>query len=185
VEYYGDEISPNKDRLKVAGYQTHAMLACRWSPTENIAFQNFDGDHAEDQILADRIWRSDIPAAIGSWTDQNPAPMVVTLAINRSPCDRCAGNLAHALHDLHNRFALRTPQQHFLLAMRGYYESQKFMQNGKYEETTVTTTGGLKLLKDAGWKLCVLLFDNETSALGSDRRKLVRQRGLLQALRSL
>jgi hypothetical protein len=179
VGYYGPEFAQYKDGLKKAGWQTNAVLACRWSASDKVSFKNVSGDHAEDRVLSDPIWTRDIPDAISRWSEQHSDPMFITLAINRSPCGRCADRLALALHALEKRFALRKEKQYFLLAMRGFYEKSG---SGLAAKTEVTSILDLQRMSAAGWVPRVLLFDNEVAEIDADLRKLPRPRGLLQAL---
>jgi hypothetical protein len=184
VDYYGSEFAQYQHSLKKAGRTTQAVLACRWSASDKPLFRNANGPHAEDVLLSDSIWTRDIPNAIAAWSEHDSSPMFITLAINRSPCGRCAEKLSRALNDLGRQYPWRAERQYFLLAMRGYYESQRFMAGRACDnKTSVTTIGDLQQLHRAGWVPLVLLFDNEIAQINDpDLRKLPRARGLLEAL---
>jgi hypothetical protein len=146
VLHYGPEISIYRPHFESAGQTTHALLCCRSIP-DDVRFSSGSGEHAEDRVLQSASWRLHIPHALESWTPLN-SQMVVTLAINRSPCGSCARLLANALHDLHRRFPRRCEQNRFVLASRGVYEDADMV--------AVTRRSDLIRLRDAGWELCVL-----------------------------
>jgi len=171
---YGAEIAVYRERFATAGDTTHALLCCRFTPS-NSRIRSSGGQHAERKLLMSSLWTKEIPTAFANWlpADKSASPIVVTLVINRSPCRDCTGWLVKALTDLQWRFAARVPQGQFLLACRGAYEG-KPTEAGYYEHAT--TIGDLKLLQDAGWRICVLQVGDELSPSGKQ---------LLQALQRL
>jgi hypothetical protein len=51
-------------------------------------YSNIDGVHAEDLFLAD------LPSLIRQFETSEGSKITFTLMLNRTPCDRCAGNLS-------------------------------------------------------------------------------------------
>jgi hypothetical protein len=146
VLHYGSEVNAHRPRFEAAGQTTYGLLCCRFSPAD-YQLRASDGDHAEARLLLSETWRVHVPNALEHW-DPRGSRLVVTMAINRSPCGNCANLLVAALGDLHSRFPLRSQQNRFLLASRGVYEDSSMKER--------TTRNDLVRLRDAGWELCVL-----------------------------
>ena len=79
--------------------------------------------------------------------------MVVTIALNRSPCPTCTVELTDALRALQWEFPARFLGSRFILASRGAYQGQ-VTETGYY--SNATTMAGLQRLRSVGWELCVL-----------------------------
>jgi hypothetical protein len=154
VLYYGAEISRHRPLFEAAGQTTHALLCCRSAP-DDVRLSSGSGEHAEDRILQSENWRVHLPCALANWTPLNN-PIVVTLAINRSPCGSCARLLTNALNELHRQFPLRCEQNRFILASRGVYEDANMI--------AATRRSDLVRLLDAGWELCVLQVGSQLPA---------------------
>ncbi|MBS1211676.1 MAG: hypothetical protein H6R26_292 [Proteobacteria bacterium] len=129
--------------------------------------------------MQSKLWTEQLPAALDAWTPGD-APIVVLLAINRSPCADCASVLASALHSLNDRFALRCEQQHFILASLGYYQGTGFMRDESaphlrsIPSRAVTTHRSLQALHEAGWKHCVLDFGRGLTRRGEELYEYLR-----------
>lgn len=150
VLHYGAEVATHRSRFAAAGQTTYGLLCCRFSPDDDQLSYSA-GEHAEARLVQSETWCRHIPRALESWEPRD-SPIVVTLAINRSPCRGCASLLINALNDLHLRFPLRCQQNRFILAARGTYEDAHM--------ANATTRNDLVRLSDAGWELCVLQVDS-------------------------
>jgi hypothetical protein len=181
LTYFGPALDSHRDRLSKAGQTTHGLLACRWAPGEAVRMASQDGDHAERRLVLSPLWK-EIDAALSRW-DLRDDPMLILLALNRSPCADCAAVLAGALHALEHRYALRCERQHFVLASLGYYQGAGFMSTGgaphllKARSRNVTTSTGLDALKHAGWKLCVLDFGTGLTRRGAELLEFLKHLG--------
>ena len=154
--YFGDEIEPHAKALSEATNSTYGLLVCRSAQGGQTLMVNRDGGHAERRLMLSSLWTRDIDYAISDWYPHLSQPMVVLLAINRSPCPDCAHLLAAALHALDRKFALRCGQQHFVLASLGLYKGPGFADKRGQPDTS--TERGFQELREAGWKPCVLDF---------------------------
>jgi hypothetical protein len=172
LAYFGPEIDAHREQLSKAGQTTHGLLACRWAPGEAVRLASRDGDHAERRLVLSPLWQ-EIDAALSHW-DMRDDPMLILLALNRSPCADCAQVLAGALHALESRYALRCERQHFILASLGYYQGARFMSEGAAPHSLdspsrcVTTGNGLEALRAAGWKQCVFDFGKGVTRRGEE-----------------
>jgi hypothetical protein len=167
--HYGGEVDAHRVHFEEAGQTTYALLCCRFAPG-NDRLAPSGGDHAERKLLASPLWTQEIPVALANWSTLNHSRIVVTMAINRTPCPACTRALVHALTELQWKFALRFEHARFILACRGAYQGT-ISEAGFYEQAT--TTGDLRLLQEAGWELCVLQLSEALPPSG---------RELLQAL---
>lgn len=175
VTYYGTDLGMHRGSLEKAHQATYAVLACKWSPSDPSSVANRSGEHAEERLLHTAVWEREIPAALEARSDLDVQPMVVTLALNRSPCGHCARVLAEALERLQFDFARRFENAVFILASLGYYQSSKFgspdhaqHHPDSGEPLWVTTAKGLERLQDSGWRLGVLSFDGAITARGRE-----------------
>jgi hypothetical protein len=172
LAYFGPEIDTHRKQLSKAGQTTYGLLVCRWAPGGAVRLASRDGEHAERRLVLSPLWQ-EIDAALSSW-DMRDDPMVILLALNRSPCADCAQVLAGALHALENRYALRCERQHFILASLGYYQGVDFMSGStaphflEAPSRSVTTGTGLEALREAGWKQCVLDFGKGVTRRGAE-----------------
>jgi hypothetical protein len=173
VAYFGDELDQYKARLQRATQATQGLLACRSVRGGDTMLASRDGDHSEVRLIDTDIWKQQLPAALDAWTPGDD-PMIVLLAINRSPCGNCAAVLANALHALNDRFPMRCEQQHFVLASLGYYQGAGFMKGGTWDRGTVTTHKGLQAAHDAGWRQCVLDFGLGVTRRGGELLEYLR-----------
>ena len=146
VLHYGPEIATHRPKFEAAGQTTYGLLCCRFAPDDK-QLASRDGDHAEARLLQHQNWTEHIPRALEHWEPRD-SPIVVVLAINRSPCRNCSALLVTALGALHRRFPVACDQNRFILASRGIYEDARMQQ--------ATTRNDLVRLKGAGWELCVL-----------------------------
>ena len=173
VAYFGPEIDAHAQALSRAGQTTYGLLACRSAPDSDTMMTSREGVHAERRLVLTSLWQEQIDAAIGAW-DMRDTPMVILLALNRSPCADCAQVLAGALHALERKYALRCGRQHFILASLGYYQGRGFMDTESapnlmgQPSRNVSTDRGLRALRDAGWRLCVLDFGQGLTRRGEE-----------------
>jgi hypothetical protein len=173
LAYFGDDLDTHRKQLSTAGQTTYGLLTCRWSPSDAAGVANRDGEHAERRLIASAVWQ-ELDHALSQWDPRSSDPMIILLALNRSPCADCAQILAGALHQLERRYALRCQHQHFILASLGYYQGADFMRNSgaphlaNAPSRAVTTGTGLEALRDAGWKLCVLDFGKGPTRRGQE-----------------
>ncbi|TQV86122.1 hypothetical protein FKG94_00770 [Exilibacterium tricleocarpae] len=168
--FYGPDVNRHRAALSQAGQTSYALLMCNWTPSGSRRMASSSGDHAEQRLLQDSIWHIELDAAFQQWTPQLNDPIVVTIAINRSPCASCADRLSDALHQLHYRYAARFPHMRFILASKGYYQGD-FVGTGAgggISRDRVTTGRGMARLKEAGWTNCVLQFGDRLSARGEE-----------------
>ena len=175
VAYYGSEINTHKASLNKAHQATYAMLACKWSAQDPARFANCSGEHAEERLVESKVWTDDIPSALDSRSDLDVQPLIVTLALNRSPCGHCSLILAQALEKLQFNYARRFENTVFCLASLGYYQSSKFMSPehdqrhpSSNKPRWVTTQQGLDRLTSAGWRLTTLSFDGALTSRGQE-----------------
>ncbi len=174
VAYFGTELDQYASRLRRASRATHGLLACRSVRGGDTMLASRDGDHSEVRLLDTDVWKQQLPAALDAWVPGQSDPMVVLLAINRSPCGDCASVLANALHDLNDRFPLRCERQHFILASLGYYQGKRFMDGGRWDRGTVTTHRDMQAAHDAGWRHCVLDFGKGPTRRGAELLEYLR-----------
>ena len=173
VAYFGEDIQIHAEALSRATQATYGLLTCRSAEQGTSQMVNRDGDHAERRLMLTPLWTRDLTAALSDWYPGDD-PMVILLAINRSPCADCAHVLASALHALNDRYALRCEKQYFILASLGLYQGRGFMADEaaphslRRPSRTVTTTRGLEILREAGWKLCVLDFGRGLTRRGTE-----------------
>ena len=95
VLHYGPEIAPHRPKFEAAGQTTYGLLCCRFAPDDK-QFASRDGDHAEVRLLQHQNWTEHIPLALEHWEPRD-SPIVVVLAINRSPCPQLLRVLVTAL----------------------------------------------------------------------------------------
>lgn len=157
--HYGPELDAHRSHFEEAGQTTFGLLCCRFSPSDDRLGYS-DGAHAEERLLTSDIWSREIPQAFEGWMPGG-SPIVVTMALNRSPCRVCAARLVQALGALQRRFPLRCEQNRFLLACRGVYEAGSAAQSTSFND--------LRRLHAAGWQLCVL----QTGARLSNRGQIL------------
>lgn len=173
--YYGGELAAYEQHFAEAGETTYALLCCRFAPSHARVAPN-RGTHAERRLLASPLWQQEIPMALQNWSPLQHTRIVVTLAINRSPCRVCADQLVQALSDLQWNLARRFEHARFILACRGAYRGRVSEEAGYYDQAT--TDGDLMRLADAGWELCVLQMADELAPSGRELlQALVRQVG--------
>ena len=177
ADVYGGDVSQHRDLLATAGRTTYAVLACNLAGASR--FRNESGDHAEERLVQSELWQRDIPAALDQQTDLSTRPLIVTIAINRACCGRCALVLADELTRLEQQFPARVENSVFILAARGYYQGRGFGNNSddrdpgtlEYSDAAkalVTTSTGLDALQKSGWQQCVLTFDGQMSRRGEE-----------------
>lgn len=171
VRYFGTEVNAHQHRFQQAGQTTYGLLCCRFAPG-NDRLGTSSGDHAEQRLLRSPLWTDEIPAALNAWTSLNRSPIVVTLAINRSPCPMCTDELVNALTALQWEFPMRFPQARFILASRGAYQGQ-VTSAGYY--ANATTMAGLRRLHNAGWELGVLQTGTQLSPSGEQLRQALER----------
>lgn len=149
--YYSDgfnHLNQYRSKFEAAGQTTFALLCCHYAPAGHLLKPSTSNHvHAEQNLLQTEMWTKQIPQALEEWNQFNDK-MIVTMVVNRSPCQICAPLLVKALNHLHAQFPLRCEQNRFILAFRGVYEDKNF--------THYTTITDLRRLKEAGWELCVL-----------------------------
>ncbi len=146
LRYYGPEVDVYYNNFLTAGRATFALLCARFDP-DDYQLQPSDGDHAEARLLQTSVWTADLPAALAAWTEFSTG-LVITMAINRSPCQNCSALLIAALESVYRRFPVAAERTRFVLASRGAYEDADMQ--------VATTQNDLIRLRDAGWELCVL-----------------------------
>jgi hypothetical protein len=167
VLHYGAELGAHRWRFEEGHQTTYALLCCRFAPGGDYLRYNAN-EHAEIRLLESDMWTEQIPRALENWTDFS-SRIVVTMAVNRSPCRGCARRLADALMDLHHRFPVRCDRNRFLLASRGAYEDRAMKIS--------TTMASLAALRDAGWELCVLQVGQEVE-VGRQLRIALERMGI-------
>jgi len=168
VSYFGRDLDVHRTALSTAAWSTYGLLACRFVANDTANVVSGDGEHAEQKLLRSSLWNQDLDRALDSW-DPRGQPMLVLVALNRSPCADCAHQLASALHRLNDKYSLTVERQHFLLASLGYYHSNKDETRAKgARPKTFTTDRGMRTLKEAGWKLCTLSFDAGLTRRGKE-----------------
>ena len=173
--YYGSGLEVHRKPLSEASMATYGLLACRFLKGDTEQVVNGDGDHAEQKLIRSSLWTEELDHALADW-DPRSSPMLVLVALNRSPCGDCAHLLASALNHYNDRYALTTERQHFVLASLGYYHSNKATQHSaRGLPQTFTTDKGMRALKEAGWKLCTLTFDAKTTRRGRELSTYLRQ----------
>jgi hypothetical protein len=166
LTYFGGDLNVHRKPLSSAGWPTYGLLACRFLAGDTANVENADGEHAEEKLIRSSLWKTDLDNALAQ-RDPRSEPMLILLAINRSPCADCAHLLANALHRLNDKYALTTERQHFILASLGYYHSNKDIQKSERGlPQTFTTDKGMRKLREAGWKLCTLSFDGQLTPRG-------------------
>ena len=114
VLHYGAGVSIHRTRFEEASQTTYGLLCCRYSPTED-ELGSSAGAHAEANLLQSTLWRTHLPNALRQWTPHD-SRIIVTLALNRSPCQACAARLVDALGALYREFPGRGPQNGVLVA---------------------------------------------------------------------
>ena len=156
ILHYGPAIGAHRPRFEEAGQTTYGLLCCRYSPIDDqLGYSS--GAHAEAHLLRSAVWTTHLPNALHQWTPHD-SPIIVTLALNRSPCQNCTALLIDALSALYRDFPDRGPRNRFILAAKGAYEDAGMV--------TCTTQNDLLRLRDAGWELCVLQVGPNLSARG-------------------
>src|SRR4051812_41089612 len=111
VLHYGHEIMGHRPRFEAAGMTTYGLLCCRFTPDYRRLSSSPDG-HAEARLLQTKTWRVDLPGALANWEPRG-SRIVVTMALNRSPCRTCSGELIRALNHLNNEFPARAEANRF------------------------------------------------------------------------
>lgn len=166
AECYGNKINNYKINFETAGRTTFALLFCsKYTYQEHSMMESSNGVHAEEKLLETDMWKKEIPKALKDSTELSGSRIIVTMVINRSPCELCSPYLISALNRLHYDFPVQFEKSCFILASKGYYEDKKFK--------IATKVSTLKKLKMAGWRLCVLQTGDKISKRGY---------GLLKAL---
>jgi hypothetical protein len=161
--HYGDEIRRHKARFEIAGETTYGLLCCRFSPTDRFTYSR-DGEHAEARLLESDVWKVHVDRALSSW-DPRGSTIVVTVAINRSPCRDCGDLLVKALEDLSRRHPSACDDEtgnhaRFILACRGLYAGRQYILG--------TRKSLFPRLKEAGWEQCVLQLGKDLPASGKE-----------------
>jgi hypothetical protein len=156
VLHYGPEVGVHRPHFAAAGQTTYGLLCCRFTPSD-YRLGASSGDHAEARLLQSTNWVTELPQALADWTPRS-SPIIVTLAINRSPCQNCASLLVAALEDVYRQHPVAANNSRFILASRGAYEDAHMR--------TATRQNDLVRMAEAGWELCVLVTDPEPSARG-------------------
>lgn len=166
TDYFGDDIDVHRRHLSRGGRATYGLLACRFLPGDSAHVFSSRGEHAEQQLLQSSLWAEELPQALAA-RHPGHAPLLVLLALNRSPCGDCAHLLASALNQLTYSFALAAERSHFVLASLGDYHSDKPVQHSPQgHPQTFSTDRGMRALQEAGWRLCTLTFDGERTRRG-------------------
>lgn len=154
--HYGHALLNNhRSQFAEAHQTTYGLLCCRYSPTEDPLGYSA-GMHAEERLLQSAMWQRHIPQALRHWTPHD-SPVIVTLALNRSPCRRCVEHLIRALAALYRQRPAGLANR-FILVAKGAYEDAEGRQS--------TTQRDLFRLKNAGWELGVLQVGPTLSARG-------------------
>lgn len=167
--YYGSEVDAHQSFLERAGQTTYALLLCRWAPTGEQRLASHQGVHAEQRLLQTPLWTQEIPNALESWSLQDHHPIIITMALNRTPCVDCAAVLTDSLNRLEWKFAMRFQHTRFVLACRGYYQGDYLDPvSGQIRTDRVTTDRALKQLQEAGWEVCVLQFADRLPDRGQE-----------------
>jgi hypothetical protein len=175
LAYFGNDLEVHRKPLSKATMATYGLLACRFLTGDTADVVNGDGDHAEQKLIHSSLWTEELERALASW-DPRSSPMLILIALNRSPCGDCAHLLASALNKLNDRYSLTTERQHFVLASLGYYHSAKdIKKSSRGLPQTFTTDKGMRSLKEAGWKLCTLTFDSKTTRRGKELSNYLKQ----------
>ncbi|OYU29070.1 MAG: hypothetical protein CFE41_03560 [Burkholderiales bacterium PBB2] len=173
--YFGNDLEVHRRHLADAGMATHGLLACRFLKGDSSRMMSGDGDHAEQKLIHSKLWTEELARALANW-DPRSSPMLILVALNRSPCGDCAHLLASALQRFNNDYSLTTERQHFVLASLGYYHSAKATQHStRGLPQTFTTDKGMRALKEAGWKLCTLTFDAKTTRRGKELSRYLQK----------
>ncbi len=173
LAWFGNDLDEHARRLETAGQTTYGLLACRFLHGDSALEASRDRLHAERHLLLTDLWTEQLPRALDTW-DQRSGPMLVLLALNRTPCADCASRLARALNRLNDRFPLGAERQHFVLAARGYYQGRGFMESDRARvkegqpSRDVTTHRSLQAMREAGWRLAALDFGNGLSRRGQE-----------------
>lgn len=182
VDYYGADITGHRGHLSKAHNATYTVLLNKWSPIERFRFTNQAGEHAEERLVRSAAWTEGVTGSLAARDDRDTAPLVITLALNRSPCGHCAGVLADGLSKLQFSYARRFENAVFILASLGYYQSGKFMSDAHEqrhpssgERLWVTTDKGLERLEETGWRLAALSFDDEPTQRGQELMDYLRR----------
>lgn len=177
LTYFGTDIDIHRTALSSASWTTHAILACRFLAEDTVNVESGDGEHAEQKLIKSRLWTVALDQALANW-DSRDAPMLILMAVNRSPCGDCAYHLAAALHRLHDKYPLKAERQHFVLASLGYYHSNRDEERPRSTPPKNFTTGrGINELKEAGWRLCTLVFDGKATRRGTQLSRYLKQLG--------
>jgi hypothetical protein len=171
--YYGTELNKDRGRFERAHQTTYALLCCRLARGDDV-LRASAGEHAEARLLETDLWQDDIPRALAARAEL-AGPVVVTLAINRSPCRACAGRLTEALLALHKAYPVGCDASRFVLAATGQYWGTG--------PGALTLMPDLKRLKEAGWELCVLQVGPQLSERGEELRQNLDKLGLRGILR--
>jgi hypothetical protein len=156
--HYGCEIHRYKSKFESAGETTYALLCCRFSPVDDRLSYSRD-EHAEARLLESDDWKVHINRALANWTPRS-STIVVTMAVNRSPCRDCAVLLVDALEKLNRQFPVACENSRFILACRGLYVGRKYILG--------TRKNAFKRLKEAGWESCVLQLGKQLPASGRE-----------------
>ena len=177
LTYFGGDLDLHRTALSSASWTTHAILACRFVVGDVAKVESQDGEHAEQKLVNSKLWTEELDLALANWESRD-APMLVLLAINRSPCGYCARHLANALHRLIDRYPLKAERQHFILASLGYYHSNKDEERSPTSPPkNFTTVSGINELREAGWRLCTLKFDGKATPRGKLLNAYLNQLG--------
>jgi hypothetical protein len=157
VLHYGQEVTPHRPRFLTAGRATYGLLCCRFTPSD-YRLRASDGDHSEARLVQTPNWTTELPEALAEWTPRS-STIIVTMAINRSPCRNCVSLLVAALEAVHRQNPVAAENARFILACRGAYEDAAMQ--------VATLQSDLVRLWNAGWELCVLQVDSVLPARGN------------------
>ena len=174
-DYDRDQLNAHRGLLERAGETTYAVLLCKWTPRGDRRRPSYHGVHAEQRLLQTPMWTEQIPNALQEWFEMKPGGIVITMALNRTPCGECADKLAQALHKLEMRFPARVPNARFICATRGYYQGN-FVTSAGIRRDRVTTDKGLERMREAGWELCVLQFNGALPDRGRELLEYLQSR---------
>jgi hypothetical protein len=160
--FYSDgfnNLNQYKSKFEAASQTTFALLCCSYAHEGHLLKPSISNCvHAEQNLLQSDMWTTQIPLALSNWNELNDQ-IIVTMVINRSPCQICAPLLENALIEFHKKFPLRCDRSRFILACLGAYEDKNFTQ--------FTTINDLIRLKNAGWELAVLEVDRKITERGN------------------
>jgi len=177
---YGADLAPARNSLSEATQATFCLFASTALAGGGIGMTSRGGDHAECRLIASNFWPH-IEQAM-SRSDAAGKSLSFLLAINRTPCARCARVLAGALQDVRSKYPSASKHE-FVMAALGYYQGKAFMREAEMSpfarlkrfpapsqkgdpdlrySDSVTTDRGLREMINVGWKCRVLTFGDMT-----------------------